>query len=209
MNLLTKPWFAAVLILLLQPVVAGFLIWKSAPGLVTALVVAAAPAEEPMRPREARAPWNMWTPELEKIAAELKEQRTALQDREQALSQREARVTAEQAELVRTRKEIELQRAEIARMLTEISADEMKNLRTLAQTYASLSPKAAVAIFSEMDDSTVVKILSLMKSDVVGPVFEEMAKDPNSKNSQAQRAAVLSERLRLMKSTKTTNGARP
>jgi flagellar motility protein MotE (MotC chaperone) len=209
MNLLTKPWVAAVLILLLQPAVAVFLVWKSAPGLVAALAVTGATAEEPLRPRESRPPWNMWTPELEKIAAELKDQRTSLQDREQILAQREARVAAEQAELARTRKEIELQRAEIAKLLTEIGADEMKNLKSLAQTYANLSPKAAVAIFSEMDDSTVVKILSLMKTDVVGPVFEEMAKDPNSKNSQAQRAAVLSERLRLMKSSKTTNGARP
>ena len=33
-------------------------------------------------------------------------------------------------------------------------------------------------ILREMDDTTVVKILSLMKSDVVGPIFEEMTSTP-------------------------------
>ena len=150
MNILTKPWFAAVLIVLLQPVVALFLVWQSAPAIVAALAAAAAPAEEPMRPREARAPWNMWTPEIEKIAAELKDVRTALQEREQAVTQREARIAAEQAELARTRKEIELQRTEIGRLLTEIGTDELKNLKSLAQTYSTLTPKGTVAIMAEM-----------------------------------------------------------
>jgi len=206
MNILTKPWFAAVLIVLLQPVVALFLVWQSAPAIVAALAAAAAPAEEPMRPREARAPWNMWTPEIEKIAAELKDVRTALQEREQAVTQREARIAAEQAELARTRKEIELQRTEIGRLLTEIGTDELKNLKSLAQTYSTLTPKGTVAIMAEMDDTTVVKILALMKSDVIGAVFEEMAKDKSEKNNLAQRAAVLSERLRMMKSNKPAAG---
>jgi flagellar motility protein MotE (MotC chaperone) len=206
MNILTKPWFAAVLIVLLQPAVALFLVWKSAPAIVATLTAAAAPVEEPMRPKEARAPWNMWTPEIEKIAAELKDARAALQEREQAVAMREARIAAEQTELARTRKEIELQRAEIGRLLTEISTDEMKNLKSLAQTYSGLTPKGAVAIFNEMDDTTVVKILALTKSDVVAAVFEEMAKDKSEKSNLAQRAAVLSERLRLMKSTKPNAG---
>ena len=81
-------------------------------------------------------------------------------------------------------------------------ADEAKNLKSLAQTYTNLTPKAAVAIIKEMDDITVVKILSLMKADIVGPIFEEMAKSNDATNQLARRAAVLSEKLRLMKSSK-------
>ena len=47
----------------------------------------------------------------------------------------------------------------------------------------------------ELDDATAVKILSLMKADVVGPIFEAMARDPVS----AKRAAQRSDKLRLMK----------
>jgi flagellar motility protein MotE (MotC chaperone) len=207
MNILTKPWFAAVLIVLLQPAVSVFLVMKSASAIVASLAAQAGQvATEVMRPRETRAPWDMWTPELEKLAQELKTQRDGLKDREQAVVQREARVEAETAELARTRKEIEGQRSEITQLLTVVGTDELKNLKSLAQTYAALTPKAAVIIFSEMDDPTVVKILSLMKADVVGPIFEEMSKEKSEKNNQAQRAAMLSERLRLMRASKPAAG---
>lgn len=207
MNILTKPWFAAVLIVLLQPAVTVFLVKSGAPAIIQAIVAqAGTEAAEVVRPRESRPPWNMWTPEIEKLAQELKSQRESLRDREQAVVQREARLASETAELMRTRKEIETQRAEISQLLTAVGIDELKNLKGLAQTYSSLTPKGAVAIFSEMDDTTVVKILSLMKADAVGPIFEEMSKDKSEKNNQAQRAAVLSERLRLMKAAKSAAG---
>ena len=85
-----------------------------------------------------------------------------------------------------------------------INTDEAKNLRSLAQTYSTLTPHAAVAIIREMDDTTVVKILSLMKPDVVGPIFEEMAGASGGDTSLAQHAAVLSDKLRLMKSAQTS-----
>jgi len=84
--------------------------------------------------------------------------------------------------------------------ITMISADESKNLRSLAQTYTNLTPKAAVSIFREMDDATAVKILSLMKPDVVGPIFEEMANNAYGDSSLARRAAILSDKLRLLRS---------
>ena len=210
MNILTKPWFAAVLIVLLQPAVSVFLVNQSAPAIIAAIGAKSAGgsgAPEALRPRETRPPWDMWTPEIEKLAKELRSQRDGLRDREQAVVQRETRLAAEAAELARTRKEIETQRAEITQMLTAVGVDELKNLKSLAQTYSNLTPKAAVAIFSEMDDATVVKVLSLMKADSVGPIFEEMSKDKSEKNNQAQRAARLSERLRLMKATRTTAGS--
>ena len=88
----------------------------------------------------------------------------------------------------------------LSALVIEITADESKNLKSLAATYASLSPPAAVAILREMDDTTVVKILSLMKSDVVAPIFEQMAVTPGPDGTLAKRAGALSEKLRLMKS---------
>ena len=80
-----------------------------------------------------------------------------------------------------------------------VAADELKNLRTLAQTYTNLSPRGAVAIVRELDDVTVVKILALMKPDVVGAIFEEMSKGGGPEAPLARRAAALSEKLRLIK----------
>ena len=87
------------------------------------------------------------------------------------MDQRAARLASEEKELGKVRSDIDGLRKEIASRVIEISADEQKNIRTLSQTYTNLTPRAAVAIFKEMDDVTVVKILSLMKADVVAPIY--------------------------------------
>jgi flagellar motility protein MotE (MotC chaperone) len=149
--------------------------------------------------------WDFWTIEIEGLSSELKEERARLRSQAEGLNQRAARLASEQQELAKIRSEIEAMRAEIGRKVIEITADESKNLKALAQTYSTLSPKGAVAIFKEMDDTTAVKILSLMKSDTVGPIFEEMARTQGPEGPLARRAAVLSEKLRLMKANKTAS----
>jgi hypothetical protein len=44
-----------------------------------------------------------------------------------------------------------------------------------------------------------------MKSDTVGPIFEEMARQQGPDGPLARRAAVLSEKLRLMKANKSAS----
>ena len=149
--------------------------------------------------------WDFWTIEIDGLAAELKDEKARLRQQAESLNQRAARLDSEQQELAKVRAEIEAVRAEINRKVIEITADELKNLKALAQTYSSLSPKGAVAIFREMDDTTAVKILSLMKSDTVGPIFEEMARTQGPDGPLARRAAVLSEKLRLMKANKAAS----
>ena len=56
-----------------------------------------------------------------------------------------------------------------------------------------------------MDDVMVVKILSMMKPDVVAPIFEEMSRTIGADGTLARRAALLSDRLRLIRSTKTAS----
>ncbi len=146
--------------------------------------------------------WDFWTIEVDNLASELKDEKARLAKQSELLDQRAARLSGEQQELEKVRTSIEAMRKEIADKVVEIQADEGKNLRVLSQTYANLSPKAAVAIIREMDDVTVVKILSLMKPDVVAPIFEEMSKTSDKEGPLARRAAVISEKLRLMKSSK-------
>lgn len=147
--------------------------------------------------------WDFWTIEIENLSNELKEERARLKKQSELLDQRSARLVGEEKELAKVRADIESLRKEIAEKVVEINADEAKNLRTLAQTYAALTPRGAVAILREMDDNTAVKILSLMKSDIVGPIFEEMSKSATPEGVPlARRAAVLSEKLRLMKAAK-------
>lgn len=172
--------------------------WRAISAMMTqAAAVAAAAKKEPDENK--KKGWDFWTIEIENLSNELKEERGRLRKQSEALDQRAARLAAEEKEFAKLRADVESLRREIAERVIEISADEMKNIRSLSQTYANLSPRAAVAIIRELDDTTAVKILSLMKADVVGPIFEAMSADA----ALARRAAILSEKLRLMKASKS------
>ncbi len=174
------------------------------PLLERAAAAAAAGHEEiKVTPELKEKGWDFWTIEIDNLSNELKEEKARLRKQSELLDQRTVRLAAEEKELAKVRADVEAIRKEIADKVSEITADESKNLKALAQTYTSLTPRAAVAIFREMDDNTAVKILSLMKADVVGPIFEQMSQANGADGTpMARRAAMLSERLRLIKAAK-------
>jgi len=200
MTKLQNPIFAAAFGLALSVAVGVSLCWRA----LGPLLAQAAAAHVQKQPSELkRKGWDFWTIEIENLSNELKDERARQRSQSDLLDQRAARIAAEEKELAKIRADIESLRKEIADKVIEISADEQKNIRTLSQTYANLTPKAVVAIFREMDDTTAVKILSLMKPDVVGPIFEQMSLTTGTDGAPlARRAALLSEKLRLMKASK-------
>ncbi|MBL9215145.1 MAG: hypothetical protein JNG83_06685 [Opitutaceae bacterium] len=176
-------------------------LWKSG-DLLVASALAALPRADAPAPEKEKG-WDFWTVEIDNLASELKGEKERLRQQHEQLDLRAARLAAEQQELGKLRQELEALRREIDERTSQIGADEMKNLRSLAQTYSNLTPRAAVVIIREMDDATVVKILSLMKPDVVAPIFEEMSKSGGPDAAAvARRAAVLSEKLRLLRAAK-------
>jgi len=162
---------------------------------------AAARAKKPVTELKQKG-WDFWTIEIDNLSNELKDERGRLRKQSELLDQREVRMAAERKELAAIRGELDGMRHEIADKVITIRADEAKNLRSLAQTYTNLTPRAAVAIIREMDDVTAVKILYLMKPDVVGPIFEELSRTAGTDGTLARRAAILSEKLRVMDNNK-------
>lgn len=158
---------------------------------------AAVPSKEPSELK--KKGWDFWTIEIDNLSNELKEERLRLRRQAELLDQRAARLAAEEKEFAKLRADVESLRRQIAEKVIEITADEAKNIRTLSATYTNLTPRGAVAILREMDDATAVKILSLMKPDIVGAIFEEMSRAVGTDNALPRRAALLSEKLRLMK----------
>lgn len=200
-KVLTSPAIVSV-VAILAGTAAGLLpLWQASQALVTAAI--AAKKAKPVFLKDQG--WDFWTIEVDNLASELKDEKARIAKQTEQLDQRAARLAAEQRELDKLRASLEATRKEISDRVIEIGVDEMKNLRNLAQTYTNLTPRAAVAIIREMDDITVVKILSLMKADVVAPIFEEMSKTPDRDGLLARRAAILSEKLRLLKAAKAAS----
>ena len=199
MTTLRNPLVTAGMGLILSLGVGLYMFWLTAGLLDTQAIEAQATARDSALPKKEKG-WEYWTIEIENLSNELKEERARLRKESDLFAQREARMAAERKELATMRDEIEGLRREIAEKVISIREDEAKNLRGLSQTYSNLTPRAAVAIIREMDDVTAVKILFLMKPDVVGPIFEEMSKTTGLDGTPlSRRAAILSEKLRLMK----------
>lgn len=200
MKLLRHPVVIAVVALCSGLGTGLFVYWRAAQRIATALAEEKA-GTKGIQPEKG---WDFWTIEIDNLTTELKGEKEKIRAEYSQLEQRTAQLAAERQELEKLRVTLEKMRQDITGRVIEISADELKNLRTLSQTYTAITPKAAVAIMREMDDATVVKILSLMKPDVVSPIFDEMARTSDASGSLAKRAATLSERLRLIKAAKAT-----
>jgi len=170
------------------------------------LIGAEPAAHGPKLPMPANAPrdWVFWTEEINKLSADLKQEREALDEREKELEQFEKRLTGEREELRKVRSELEGMRREVTDNIPKIEASEKANIKNLAKTYSAMKPADAVAVMRELDDPAVVKILASMKADVVGTIFQEMAKARDADGTLAVRAARISEQLRLVQSQPKT-----
>ena len=195
---LQSPLVAAVAGLVLSTALGVYLIWRSGETLLAQAVI---PAEAPVEVETSRG-WDFWTIEMENLSNELRGERERQRKMAEELEQRAARVAADEQELAKVRTELEAIRSDLSSKIVELTVEETRNLKALAQTYSNLTPRAAVAIFRELDDVMAVKILSLMKPDIVGPIFEEMSRTPGDDGTLAARAAELSNRLRLIKAAK-------
>ena len=162
---------------------------------------AAAPAEKdrPSLVVVGARPFDVWSAETDEMVAELGREKARLAERAQDLATLTPRLDGARAESDRLRENIGQARQELDKAATELGEEETRNLKPLAQTYSKLTPRAAVAIFRELDDSTALKILSLMKNDQVSTIFEEMARTTDQNGTMATRAAALTEKLRLLK----------
>lgn len=194
MQILSKPWFLAVLGLILAigtQFVALKVHWEELfpEKKHKALVVT---REEPQA-----FTWGFSSDAILQLQRELEDRISALDLREQNLASYESRLQSDRAEIEDIKAQVELMRNELMEGIVKLEGDEQENLKRLAKTYATLTPEASVNIFRELDDSTVVKILFFMKSDTVGAILQEMATANGGVAEQVRRAAKISDMLRL------------
>ena len=198
MTKLKNPMVAAAAGLMISVALGVMMVWRAA-GPLLAAAAQAIPAKKTEEVATERG-WDFWTIEIENLSTELKGERDRLRKQQEQLDQRAALLANEAKELAKVRAEIEQVRKTISEKIVEVSADDAKNISTLAKTYTNLTPRAVVAIVKDMDDNTVVKILSLMKVDVVSPIFEEMSRTAGTDGSPlSKRVAILSEKMRQVK----------
>ncbi|MGC3991902.1 MAG: hypothetical protein QM796_19845 [Chthoniobacteraceae bacterium] len=205
--MLKSPWFIVVLGVLLGVGTSAFLVMKSLNGIVAAKPAAAKSTEQYVQfaPRD----WTMRSNEFEKLAKDLQDEKEALETRRKELDEYSERLVNERKEIEKVRVQVDEMRKLVTDNLPKLDASEKVNIKSLAKTYSTMAPADAVAVLREMDDSTIVKILSVMKADVVGAIFQEMARTKDGDATLATRAAHLSDQLRLLQTPPTTSATTP
>jgi flagellar motility protein MotE (MotC chaperone) len=120
--------------------------------------------------------WQNHNPEIDQLLQEIRHEKEDLAKREAELRELATRLQAERAEInTVTQRVVQLQ-SEFDQNVIRVREEELPSLKKLAKLYTSMTPEAVLAIFKEMDDQTVAKILRSMKESETAPLLEGMAK---------------------------------
>jgi len=145
--------------------------------------------------------WSFRTTEVNNMIKDLAEQRDALSAKLNELSVEEARLASERKENERLRDQIARNRKELSDFIIQVQGGESVRLREEVAILNSMTPENVVAVFKEKSDIDVVKLLSMMKPDTVGPILDMMltqpATDPLAPTPEKRVAGLLEKLKRL------------
>jgi flagellar motility protein MotE (MotC chaperone) len=164
---------------------------------------------EPLPPPTERPPkvWGFKTQAVDDLIAELTSERERTAEEHKSLETLRARLATERAEVEQVREEIKALREALDQRVLQIEESEIKNLKSLANTYSAMKTASIVAIFHEMNEDMAVKLVSLMKPDRISQILEEMARERENPGEEpaARRAVRFSDKLRLIQTAKKTS----
>lgn len=202
-RILSAPWFLAVLALALTlgtQYAALKLYWEELFPESAKVLILKQKDPSPLH-------WSFSSVEIDRLQRELREGMETVERRSRELDEYAVRVENDRIQVEEIKASVAKLRQDLMDSVIKLEATEVKNLKTLAKTYAVLEPAATVRIFGELDDPTVVKIMFFMKPEMVGELFQEMALQDAQDTKLVERAARLSDMLRLF--TDNTNAAEP
>jgi flagellar motility protein MotE (MotC chaperone) len=190
MKILKNSLVSSVLGLILY-VLVTVLVWK-----VPAHPVEGDPAQEEIlaKAKTAVPSWEFQSQESDLLIAELRTEKEALAKREKDLNDFAERLKTERLEMNVVTQAVHQLQAQVDASIVRISNEEAANIKKLARTYAAMSPEGAAPILKEMEETTLLKILAVLKETESAPIMEAMSK---LGADEAKRVAKITERLRF------------
>jgi exonuclease VII large subunit len=185
-KLLKSGWFTSLIGALLY-LGTTVLLWRS-PAIPST-------TQEPSAPPETIGPVSDFhNAELDLLIEELKKEKEAFAKRQSQLNELAERLRIERLELNQVTQTVHHAEAQFDSNVVRVLEEELVNIKKLARTYAGMSPESAALIFKQMEETTLLKILTAMKDSETAPILEAMAKQGEV---DARRVAAISDRLRL------------
>ena len=189
MKILQNPLVSSILGLVLYAVIT-VVVWK----VPVADHEGASQEEIVAHAKEAVPSWEFSSQEADMLIVELKEQKAALALREKDLNELAERLKTERLEINVVTQAVHQLQAQVEASIVRINAEEAVNIKKLSRTYAAMSPDGAAPIMKEMEETTLVKVIALMKEAEVAAILEAMSK---LSPADAKRVANITERLRF------------
>ena len=189
MKILQNSLVSSILGLVLYAVVTVF-VWK------VPVIVEGEPSQEEIvaKAQEAVPSWEFQSQEADLLIRELKIEKDSLAKREKDLNDLAERLKTERMEINMVTQAVHQLQAQVESSIVRINAEEAVNIKKLSRTYAAMSPDGAAPIMKEMEETTLIKIIALMKEAESAPILEAMSKiSPDD----AKRVAKITERLRF------------
>ncbi|WP_259783162.1 magnesium transporter MgtE N-terminal domain-containing protein [Aestuariispira ectoiniformans] len=109
-----------------------------------------------------------------RLLHDLAGRREELDKRERRLQEREALLRSVEQQLIGRQKELNKIKAEIDDMLKVYQGEQEGEARKLVNIYSNMKPKAAAAIFNDMDMDTLLAVLRGMKERKIAPIMAQM-----------------------------------
>ena len=189
MKILQNSLVSSIIGLVLYAVVT-VLVWK------VPVIVEGEPSQEEIvaKAQEAVPSWEFQSQEADLLIRELKIEQDSLAKREKDLNDLAERLKTERMEINMVTQAVHQLQAQVESSIVRINAEEAVNIKKLSRTYAAMSPDGAAPIMKEMEETTLIKIVALMKEGESAPILEAMSKlSPDD----AKRVAKITERLRF------------
>lgn len=147
---------------------------------------------EPL-PAEDEPSWKFHNPDIDQWVSQIRDEREALALREQQLKEWEARLVAENREIASITQAVARVQMEFDKRALTFSEQQKDNLKKQLKVISDMTPDGAVALFNEMPDEEVTRLLYSLKPDISGAILDAMSKPGGA---SAKRAAALAERLK-------------
>ena len=146
--------------------------------------------------------WKYRNPEIDQWISQIKEERESLALRSEQLKEWEARLAAENRDIATITQTVFQVQADFDKRVLLFKEQEKDNIKRQGKVVAGMSPDGAAAMFNEMTDDEVTKLLYSMKPDISAPILDAMSRQGEA---HAARAAILANRLKDVLNVPATN----
>lgn len=114
------------------------------------------------------------TPGELRLLHDLAKRRQALEQSEREIAEREALLRAAEQQLVVKQRQLEQIRGEIRDLIQLHDAEQQEEQERLRRIYSAMKPRAAAAIFNDLDMDTLLAVMRGMSPRVVAPILADM-----------------------------------